>query len=189
MENLSFRDWSLMHPRIPRRVIAILTAKAFDTSLSEVRSSSRLRTLFFARCAVWYMVKELRPETSWEQLGDLLNKDHTTAIHGLDRAKGLAELNRDFIARLHRARDLIAQWHPGEAQAAERKAALVPIAKTIETPPAREIEPREPSYHGSPAEYDSWFKASCKRSEERFLRIASAIHPERVRVPVKEAAE
>lgn len=169
-----------MDPKITRRAVAELTAKAFDANLKELCSCSRNREHTKARFAVWYLIKEFRPETSLKELGNMLDKDHTTVINGLVRAKEFLDLNRDFADRLHRARRMIAQWRPNVPPEARNVSTLRHLAAKSETPPASEIEAPEPSFHGGDGEYDIWFRNSCKRSEERFLRIAGAMHPERV---------
>lgn len=185
-----------MDPKITRRAVAELTAKAFDTNLKILCSTSRSREHTKARFAVWYLVKEFRPEASLKELGRLLDKDHTTVIHGLVRAKEFAELNREFADRLHQARRMIAQWRPGEAPEAERAVSLVPPTPKPETPPAVKCGPARPLRSLSRApescggfEYDAWIRQSCANSEARFLDIARREFPHLVRVPQKEAAE
>jgi len=185
-----------MQPKIPRRVVAELTADAFGVSMKDLRSCSRNRTHTKARFAVWHMVREFRPETSLKELGNLLAKDHTTVVNGLVRAKEFSCLNREFGDGLHRARRNITQWRPGSPVAAEPLVSLVHVAPKVETPPAVKSEPaktlrslsRAPESCGG-FEYDAWFRNSLKDSEAQFLAIAMAEHPERVRVPVREAAE
>lgn len=178
-----------MHSHIPRTIIAKITAEVFETTLKELRSDSRQRRLTYARFAVWHLLHELRPTLSDGELADVLNKDRTSAINGKERAAQFIGASREFAERIDRARELIAEWRPAAAQAARSASPLGHIAKTPRTPPASEIGAREPSYHGSPSEYDVWFRNSCKRSEERYLRLASAIHPERVLRTQREAAE
>ena len=178
-----------MHSHIPRTIIAKITAEVFQTTLSELRSASRQRRLTYARFAVWHLLHELRPGLSDGELADVLNKDRTSAIHGLERVSQFIAGSREFAARIDRARGLIAEWRPAAALAARNAPPLGYIAKTRRTPPASEIEAREPSYHGSPSEYEAWFRNSCKRSEDRYLKLASAIHPERVLRTQREAAE
>lgn len=169
-----------MHPHIPRTIIAQITAEVFETTLKELRSASRQRRLTYARFAVWHLLHELRPALSDGELADVLNKDRTSAINGLERVSQFIVASREFAARIDRARVLISEWRPAASLTARNASPLGHIAKTPRTPSASEIEAREPSYHGSPSEYEAWFRNSCKRSEERFLRIAGAIHPDRV---------
>lgn len=182
-----------MDPKITRRAVAELTAKAFDTNLKELCSCSRNREHTKARFAVWYLIKEFRPETSLKELGNMLDKDHTTVINGLVRAKEFLDLNRDFADRLHRARRMIAQWRSGESLVGERVSSLVPVAKKPEPPPAVKCVAAKPSAF-SPEnrggfEYDAWVRTSLKTSEDMFLAIAMQEHHHLVRVPQKEAAE
>lgn len=169
-----------MEQHIPRTIIAKITAEVFETTLKELRSDSRQRRLTYARFAVCHLLHDLRPELSDGELADVLNKDRSSAVHGRERAPQFIRASREFANRVDRARELIAEWRPAAAQAARTASPLGHLAKTARTPPASEIEACEPSYHGSPSEYEPWFRNSCKRSEERFLRLASAIHPERV---------
>lgn len=178
-----------MHSHIPRTIIAKITAEVFETTLKELRSDSRQRRLTYARFAVWHMLHELRPALSDGELADVLNKDRTSAINGKERAAQFIGASREFAQRINRARELISEWRPAASLAARNAPPLGHIAKTPRTPPESEIEAREPSYHGSPSEYEAWFRTSCKRSEERYLRLASAIHPERVLRTQREAAE
>lgn len=178
-----------MHSQIPRTIIAQITAEVFETTLKELRSDSRQRRLTYARFAVWHLLHELRPALSDGELADVLNKDRTSAINGKERAAQFVGASREFAQRINRARELISEWRPAASLAARNASTLGHTAKTPRTPPESEIEAREPSYHGSPSEYDVWFRNSCKRSEDRYLRLASAIHPERVLRTQREAAE
>lgn len=178
-----------MHSPIPRTIIAQITAEVFETTLKELRSGSRQRRLTYARFAVWHLLHELRPDLAASELAGVLNKDPSSAYHGIERATQFIRASRDFAERIERARSMITQWHPGVPPAARNVPALRHLVGKRETPSASKIEPFEPSFHGGDGEYDVWFRNSCQRSEERFLRLAMQEHPERVRVPQKEAAE
>lgn len=183
-----------MEPKITRRTIANLTAKAFDTNLDALCGQSRSPRHCKARYAIWLLTRELFPSVSLSILGSIVGgKDHSTVLHGLARATHFLETDRDFVKRVERARKLIAEWRPGAASEPEPIVSLVPVAKKPEPVPTAYIGAAKPSAF-SPEfrmgfEYETWFRQSCKNSEDRFLALAMQEHPNLVRVPQKEAAE
>ena len=182
-----------MEPKITRRTIANLTAKAFDTNLDALCGQSRSPRHCKARYAIWLLTRELFPSVSLSILGSIVGgKDHSTVLHGLARATHFLETDRDFGKRVERARKLIAEWRPGAAPEPEPIVSLVPVARRTETPPPVNFEPAEPKFKTADmglVEYDNWFRHDCKKSEHRFLALAKREFPHLVRVPVKEAAE
>jgi hypothetical protein len=178
----------MMEPKITRRTIANLTAKAFDTNLDALCGQSRSPRHCKARYAIWLLTRELFPSVSLSILGSIVGgKDHSTVLHGLARATHFLETDRDFGKQVERARKLIAEWRPGAAPAAEPIRSLVPVTPRRETPPA--VVSEAPKLISQFGDYETWLRQTCEGSEARFLDIASREFPHLVRVPQREAAE
>jgi len=184
-----------MQTKIPCGAIVYLTAQAFDTTLSSLRSWGRSPNECKARFAAWHLVREFHPHLSGSKIGRLLGRtDHTTVLHGLNRARDLLQHDAGFAKSVERARELIAQWHPGTLLVDEAALAAMPRPRKREKPSpvkyeASEIMSSYTAEHGEGSEYEVWRRLSLKNSEARFLALAMIHHPDRVRVPVKEAAE
>lgn len=178
-------------PRIPRRTIAALTAEAFGTTLPVLCGQSRNRNVCQYRFAVWHLVRELRPNTSLAELGNLLEKDHTTAIHGLRRAKELVSTDAEFAAGIERARKAIARWRPDAPSEPKLVFRRTLPALVAETPPVANVAASRPgpklSRDAPQTEYENWFRQSCQCSEARFFDAVRAAHPEKF--AQREAAE
>lgn len=72
--------------RLPKATTwEILREIAADTgvSIDEMRSACRKQVFSRARARAFYELASRRPELSWGEIGKALNKDHTTAIHGV----------------------------------------------------------------------------------------------------------
>lgn len=124
-------------------------------------------------------------------LGEVLDKDRTSARHGIERANEFLRFNRDFSDRLQRARELISLWRPGEPLGARSTSTLGHIAKNAKTPPAVvPVNPAStPMRRDGEDPYEAWRRESCWNSEQKFLALATAEFSHLARVPVSEAAE
>lgn len=174
---------------LTRRDVANLTAKAFGIAPRELFSRCRTYDVVWPRQAAYLLIRETFPDSSLSQIGKTLNKDHTTVIHGLRKAKWREGNNPVFASKLDEARNLIREWPNSrqiEPETAKQEPAAPVLAKEPETPPRAKSEPitsnpRSLEMRSAGFEYDNWFRLSCKNSEDRFLAIARAVHPERVR--------
>ena len=84
---------------IPRTVLMKTVAEMVATKTGynwfELRSDRRERPLANARHLFWYMAKEFTGGTM-SHLGRLLDKDHTSVIHGIRRIKARMETEPDL---------------------------------------------------------------------------------------------
>ena len=91
--------------RAPRRYKSILerAAKVTGYSQAEIVGAGRTRALSHVRFAIMLVLR--RRGLSFPVIGRLLgNRDHTTVMHGCERAQRLIETDADFGALL----DLVA---------------------------------------------------------------------------------
>lgn len=194
-----------MQHRVKRRIIAMLVAEAFDVLPSLLDGPSRSPTVTRARFAAWLLIRFYwhgHSRASTSELGRLFgDRDHSTVVHGLRRAAELLFTDEDFAGRVREARHSIRAQKPRNSIKGPLRASdLVWVAPRRETPPAVNVVPFEPISKPSPVvqvierrpgedHYEFWRRESCWNSEQRFLALAMAEHPNLVRVPQKEAAE
>lgn len=186
------------HRRVKRRIIAMLVAEAFDVLPSLLDSPSRAPTVTRARFAAWLLIKHHwhgHHTTSSCELGRFFgNRDHSTVIHGLERAVYFLANDRDFAARVREARRSIHAWKPRPLSERPVKASdLIKVTPKQETPPAVNLVAFRPApaierRQGEDA-YESHRRETCWNSEQRFLALAMDQYPHLVRVPQIEAAE
>lgn len=158
-----------MSTKISLREIALLTAKAFGITAKEldVRTGSSDRQCH-ARFAICTLAKEFRPEKSYSQIRVLFGyRDHTSVIHGLRATPRLIGRDEVFAEKFRLARAAVIAWKPGDA---------MPDGSIVFAPGeiARRAEPASRAKSVAPS---------------AFAFLASRMSSERVRVPVKEAAE
>ena len=60
-------------------------------------SSSRVSEIAIARQIAFYLMREMA-DMSTTEIGKFFGKDHTTAMHGIDKITRLMETNRDIAA-------------------------------------------------------------------------------------------
>lgn len=106
-----------MTPRIPPRVIAEITAEAFGFSFLDLISARRSAELVEARHAAWLLIKEFRPSSSTTGIGLLFNRDHSTIVVGLQKARRSKEDDTMFRSAVEDLREALMKW-PAAARAA-----------------------------------------------------------------------
>lgn len=187
-----------MEQKFTRREIARIAARALEVPFQEIISGSRERRLVRARWAIWLLILELRPETTWKDLGRVLSKDHSSAINGVEEGRRLLKYNSGFAFLVARARRAVLEWRPEDRKVPQRRLkdwAAPKVAETSEipsavvyAPPSIAVAIRKPKHDGA-FEYDEWFRNECRAADERFRRAIQNAYSELVRVPQKVAAE
>jgi chromosomal replication initiator protein len=82
---------------IPPQLIVEETAKYFSLTVDELVSKSRSRPLTTARHVAMYLVRECTGMTL-PKIGELFDRDHTTALHGINKIDGSMR-NREPVYR------------------------------------------------------------------------------------------
>jgi chromosomal replication initiator protein len=81
-------------------------SRAFEVPPGAIRGTSRKWHIAYARFAAFRFMRE-ETKLSYPQIGRLLgHRDHSTVIHGIERAQALLATNADFAARFEEARAL-----------------------------------------------------------------------------------
>lgn len=75
---------------------------AFDVKRIDLLGTSRKQSCAKPRQALFLMMSEVLP-WSLPQIGRACNRDHTTVMHGIRRAKGFVETDPEFRARFFKA--------------------------------------------------------------------------------------
>jgi hypothetical protein len=101
--------------KIPRRVIVLLTAKAFGVSAKELDArTGRTDRQARARFAICLMLQEFRPETTQPQMAVCAGySDRSTVNHALREGRRLIVRDQRFADSLRVAQDSILAWRPG----------------------------------------------------------------------------
>jgi chromosomal replication initiator protein len=82
---------------VPAQTILTETAKYFSLRREDLVSKSRSRPLTTARHIAMYLLRELTG-LSLIKIGELFDRDHSTALHGIKRIENLMP-NRDTVYR------------------------------------------------------------------------------------------
>lgn len=90
---------ALTPDRVARATLA--AARAFEVPPREIIGRCRLSSVVRARQALACALYQVY-ETSYPQLGDLLNRDHTTVLYSVRAAKHDADADPDYAERLAR---------------------------------------------------------------------------------------
>jgi chromosomal replication initiation ATPase DnaA len=90
---------ALTPDRIAHAVVA--AGRAFEVAPRAIISRRRLPSITRARMAL-YAALYRACETSYPQIGRLLNRDHTTVLYGVREAERDAAADPDYAARLAR---------------------------------------------------------------------------------------
>lgn len=73
----------LAGPSIGKIMLAVIASTGF--SRGDLIAAARHRALARARQMLWGMLKILRPDLSYPTIGKMLLRDHTTAMHGVEK--------------------------------------------------------------------------------------------------------
>lgn len=87
-------------------------AVSFGTTVEELKSKSRSTHVSLARQAAYLIGRERGYSTPY--IGLQINKDHTTVLHGVRRARTLITEDKGFRARLEFALKYLQAWENGE---------------------------------------------------------------------------
>lgn len=83
-------DWHPIDTRITLREIADQICEKHDVTLAELRCPRRVACLVLARHEFWWRAKHETVQ-SLPAIGRFLNKDHTSALHGIRRYQALLD--------------------------------------------------------------------------------------------------
>lgn len=170
-----------MH-RITRRRIVLATAKAFGFTAEEMLDQSKTQKKCRARFAAAYLIRELRPETSFAEIARQLNRaDHSTAIHALRRGQLLMVVDTRFQALVERARAMILGIEPTTGDdmpiAGSEKAADGQIEDASRG--CRGKQKRQPVPKPRAMSEEAAAELLLRNSEQRLLLALREAHPER----------
>lgn len=91
--------------------IAIKTiCEHFGLTMDELNVKCKKRDLVFPRQVIMYFLTEYTDMT-YKQIGDLFNRDHTTAIHSKDTIKDIMSTDEKVMARIDELKKSIANNH------------------------------------------------------------------------------
>lgn len=161
-----------------RKEIANAVASSFEVTPDELTGASHLPHIVRARFAVWHLVREFLPETSLQQLGRMMNRDHSTAHRGLCKAASMISIGgvyQDFIDRIEVARSSLIE-SAGEKQ-------------KLDEEQIRQNRMQPPNACDPIGRHDEYFRVQMRKREARFLALMAKEYPDHVRVQVNEAAE
>lgn len=90
------------------------TARRARLRPTDITGHGRSRHLVDARHAAIFVARQLRPDLSLPQLGRQFQRDHSTIIHAMRRARALlADAQPEFAALTEAVlRDHPKEWHP-----------------------------------------------------------------------------
>jgi len=96
-----------LRSKITVRAIACVVAETCGATLNEMRSLRRERRISRARHMIAGLAKELT-ERSFGEIGLVMNKDHSTIMHGADRCAVLLASDDEFRCDYFACRDVLA---------------------------------------------------------------------------------
>ena len=93
-----------------RRAHEIMRAvcRAYYISGADLTGPRRARQYARPRQVCMYLIRERCPHMSLPMIGRIMNRDHTTIMHGLERVQDLLETAPEFRKYMQRAVDQIA---------------------------------------------------------------------------------
>lgn len=128
--------------RIPRRVIIACVARAFGVRVDDLTGYNRSKIIMSVRHVAIALVKEIRPDSSLQDICRLFGgRDHTTAINSLRKAERLLAGYPRIAAQADMAREMCRQWRQEPGTEATDEVAATHVAETSKTPPEANCEP------------------------------------------------
>jgi chromosomal replication initiator protein len=80
-----------------KQIIIESVVRATDVSMEDIQSKLRLREVVEARHLICYFLRN-HTMMPLQKIGNLINRDHSTVIHGYKTVKNLIETDADFRA-------------------------------------------------------------------------------------------
>lgn len=91
----------------PCKAYIMARCEALGVSYADVVGKSRFKHVVEARQLLMYEIKtEVKPSVTWEELGRLFNRDHTVALHSLNKVRA-ALGDPVSIQRIERKRERV----------------------------------------------------------------------------------
>ena len=122
--------------KFPREVVLAAVSQTFSVPLAALTSQSKLTQIVRARFAAMWLIRELTAKATLKRIAISVGAtDHTTALHGLVRAREFIDLYEDFRTKVDAARRMVLA-----SAAGERPRPFVPVTgqqpKKAKRPPA-----------------------------------------------------
>ncbi len=77
----------------PDRIITIV-CNHLNVNVDHVKSKTRVKEYVYARHVTFYFLRKFT-KLSLKTIGDMLNRDHTTVIHGLENLSDIMDTEQD----------------------------------------------------------------------------------------------
>lgn len=85
-----------------------IVCKSFSVSEEEIRGVSRIKSIAHARHAYCYLCNKLDPMITLKEVGDTINRDHSTIINSIRKTEDLRLTDYHFTASFNMCLDAIA---------------------------------------------------------------------------------
>ena len=82
-------------------------ASYYKLSIWQLNCKSRKGLLPECRHVIFYLIRETYPEISLEKIGQWLNRDHASVMHGIKKVGYYLDTDKDFRAKLAEIRKYI----------------------------------------------------------------------------------
>jgi chromosomal replication initiator protein len=94
--------------KITPNLIISVVSEQFDISIEDIKSKKRDASIAVPRQIVMYLCRDMT-ECSFDHIGTILNRDHTTVIHGVDKIAEILPENEELRNKVDTIRKLISQ--------------------------------------------------------------------------------
>jgi chromosomal replication initiation ATPase DnaA len=103
-------------PTHPRQVQLIIerVARYWNLRINSLVGRSRLKNIARARFVACYLIKIIR-KSSFEQIGEWINRDHSTVIHAIRTVERLIEADPEFAQQVQHVMESLTDPPEGPA--------------------------------------------------------------------------